>query len=166
MLHFTSAVMIDRENPYQLDKIRRTFVHAGVSVHYIVERDGTVRCYVPENAVAWHAGEGTWMGDEKYTNKLNLYAIGIEILAIGSQNDMAPYLTPEEYAALDPALIGYTDEQYASLKKLVADICSRYEIPMTREYVLGHQDYSPAKTDPGELFDWSRVLPDAEEMSG
>ena len=159
LLHFTSAVMLDRNDPYNLDLIRQTFIDYDLSIHYIVDRDGTVYCYIPENVVSWHAGEGTWKNDEKYTNKLNYYAIGIEIVAMGSQADMAQYLTASEYYALDQDLMGYTDAQYESLRALVADICNRYDIPQTREYVLGHQDYSPTKNDPGELFDWSRILP-------
>lgn len=159
MLHFTSAVMWSKENPFDMDLVRRTFIYYDVSTHYVIDRTGTVYCYVPENRVAWHAGEGTWNNDPKYTNQMNQYAIGIELVGIGSREDMAQYLSDEEYDALNPSWIGYTDAQYESLKKLVLDICGRYDIPLTREYVLGHQDYSPTKNDPGELFDWSRILP-------
>ena len=48
---------------------------------------------------------------------------------------------------------------YDALKLLVADICQRNNIPLDREHVIGHQEFSPKKTDPGELFDWSRILP-------
>ena len=112
-----------------------------------------------EDRVAWHAGKGEWANDEKYTNKMNHYAIGIEIAAIGSQKDMGIYLTEEEYAALDDRFKGFSDAQYDALKLLVEDICARYDIPADRDHVIGHQDYSPSKNDPGELFDWSRILP-------
>lgn len=158
MLHFTSAVVEHRDDPFNMDYIRDIFVDYGISVHYIVDRDGVVRCYIPENRVAWHAGKGEWNGDPKYTNAMNQYAIGIEIAATGSENDMAIYLTPEEYRAMDDSLKGFSDAQYEALKPLIADICSRNNIPMDRAHVIGHEDYSPAKADPGELFDWSRVL--------
>jgi dimethylamine--corrinoid protein Co-methyltransferase len=35
----------------------------------------------------------------------------------------------------------------------------RNGIPMDREHVIGHQEYSPKKSDPGELFDWSKLIP-------
>lgn len=159
MIHFTSAVVEHRDDPLNMDYIRQIFVDYDISVHYIIDREGTVRCYVPEERVAWHAGKGEWANDEKYTNKMNHYAIGIEIAAIGSQKDMEIYLTEEEYAALDDRFKGFSDAQYDALKLLVEDICARYGIPADRDHVIGHQDYSPSKNDPGELFDWSRILP-------
>lgn len=158
MIHFTSAVVLSKEDPYDLEKIRGVFVDYKVSVHYLIDRDGTVYCYIPEDLVAYHAGSGTWAEDPKYTNLLNDYAIGIEIAAIGSQNDMKQYMSAREYGKLDPRVIGYTDAQYTSLKALVEDICSRNQIPMDRQHIIGHQEYSPAKTDPGELLDWDRLL--------
>lgn len=159
MLHFTSYVVADREDPYNLEAIRKTYTDYGVSTHYLVDRDGTIYCYIPEDRVAWHAGEGTWGGDEKYTDKMNFYAIGIELLGIGTQEDMASYLHPEEYAALDPSIIGFTDAQYTAVQELVADLCLRYDIPADREHIIGHDEFSPDNTDPGDLLDWSRVLP-------
>jgi N-acetyl-anhydromuramyl-L-alanine amidase AmpD len=158
MIHFTSAVVASREDPYNMETVRSIFEDYQLSVHYIIDRDGVVSCYVPEDRVAWHAGKGTWNEDEKYTDKLNEYAIGIELVAIGSENDMAQYLTSEEYDLLDDSLKGFTDAQYDSLSKLVEDICSRNNIPFDRDHVIGHEEYSPAKTDPGELFDWDRLI--------
>lgn len=159
MIHFCSAVVNHRDDPYNMEYVRQTFIDADVSIHYIVDRDGTVYCYVPENRTAWHAGKGEWLGDEKYTNKMNLYSIGIELVGMGSMEDMSPYLTKKEYQALDPSLLGFTDAQYTSLKALVQDICQRNDIPMTREFVIGHEEYNPKKNDPGQLFDWSRIIP-------
>ena len=158
MLHFTSAVVLSRDDPYDMEQIRNIFVDYKVSVHYIIQRDGQVLCYIPENLVAYHAGKGTWQDDPKYTDKLNDYAIGIELVAIGSQEDMEQYLTEEEYGKLSSDLIGYTDAQYAALKSLIEDICARNDIPMDRQHIIGHEEYSPKKTDPGELFDWERLF--------
>lgn len=162
MLHFASAVVPSPGDPYDMELIRSVFADYGVSIHYIIDREGTVYCCVPEDRVAWHAGAGEWAGDEKYTNKMNSYAIGIEMLAIGSQSDMEQYLSAAEYQQLDPALIGYTEEQYEALAALVEDVCGRNGIPMDRAHVIGHQEYNPDKNDPGELFDWSRLLPEEE----
>ena len=159
VIHFCSAVVNHRDDPYNMEYVRQTFIDADVSIHYIIDRDGTVYCYVPEDRTAWHAGVGTWLEDEKYTNKMNLYSIGIELVGMGSQEDMSLYLTKKEYKALDPSLMGFTDEQYTALKALVEDVCQRNQIPMDREHVIGHDQYNPKKNDPGDLFDWSRLIP-------
>ena len=158
MIHFTSAIVEHRDDPFNMDHIRQIFVDYDISVHYIIDREGVVRCYIPEDRVAWHAGKGEFANDPKYTNQMNQYAIGIEIAATGSQKDMELYLTAGEYDAMPASLKGFSDAQYEALKLLVSDLCSRYDIPMDRDHVIGHQDYSPAKNDPGELFDWSRIL--------
>lgn len=158
VIHFTSAVVNHRDDPYNMAYIRQTFTDYGVSINYIIDRDGTVYCYIPEERAAWHAGKGTLSAGEKYTNALNKYSIGIELVGMGSASDMSQYLTEKEYAALDRSLIGFTDAQYTSLSLLVDDICTRYGIEKDREHIIGHEDYSPAKTDPGELFDWGKIL--------
>lgn len=158
MLHFSSAVVLDPKNPYNMALVRDTFIKNGVDANYIIDRDGTIYCNVPEDRLAYHAGEGTYGGDERLTDKMNRYAIGIEILAIGSPNDMAGYLSAAAYEALDPAVIGYTDAQYEALRALIADICLRNRIAMDKYHILGHDEYAPGKTDPGELFDWERLL--------
>ena len=158
VVHFTSAVVNYPEDPYNMELIRNIFVDSGLSVHYIIDRDGTVYCYMPESRAAWHAGKGTFGGDEKYTNSMNKYSVGIELVAIGSEKDMSQYLHPDEYKAIDESLIGFTDEQYTSLTALIKDICQRNKIEFSRENVIGHDEYNEAKSDPGELFEWSRLF--------
>ncbi|MBR5527521.1 MAG: N-acetylmuramoyl-L-alanine amidase, partial [Clostridia bacterium] len=94
VLHFTSAVMLSRETPYDMTLVRSIFEENKLSIHYIIDRDGKIYCYMPESRCAWHAGAGTYGGDEKYTNAMNRYSFGIELVAMGSQKDMAQYLTP------------------------------------------------------------------------
>lgn len=161
MIHFTSNVMANREDPYRIDDLRAIFVDNEVSIHYIIDREGIVRCYIPEDRVAWHAGKGEWNGDPAFTNRMNYHSIGIELAAIGSQSDMSIYMSAQEYDALDSSLIGFTDAQYEALSLLVADICSRYQIPMDRAHIIGHEEYASRKQDPGELFDWSRIVPES-----
>ena len=159
MIHFTSAVVEHREDPYNNTYLRSLFLDGGISVHYLIQRDGTVYCYMPENREAWHAGVGEWQEDPKYSNTMNHYAIGIELAAIGSAADMEGYLSAGAYETLDENLIGFTEAQYASLDGLITDLCSRYGIPKDEEHIIGHAAYSPEKNDPGELFDWNRILP-------
>lgn len=158
VVHFTSAVVLNKQTPCDIQSIRPIFETSEIGINYVVDRSGAAVCWLPEERAAWHAGSGTWNNDPKYTNTLNKYSIGIELFAIGSQNDMAQYLHPWEYEALDSALIGYTEEQYATLSALIADICSRWHIPCDRRHILGHEEYSPGKTDPGELFDWDKLM--------
>lgn len=158
MLHFSSAVVLDQEDPYDMDTNRGIFLDYQVSTHYIIDREGNIHCYIPEDLVAYHAGYGTWGTDPKYTDWMNDFAIGIEILAIGTQQEMRQYLSADTYWSLDPDFIGYTDAQYEALNKLVKDICERNNIPMDRAHIIGHSEYSPQKVDPGSLLDWDRVL--------
>ena len=158
MLHFTSAVVVSRDDPYNMETVRKIFEDGGISIHYVIDRDGGVYCYMPETRAAWHAGKGTFASDERLTNAMNKYSIGIEMLAIGSVGDMAQYLTKDEYEALDESLIGFTDAQYESLSSLVYDICERNAITFDREHVIGHEEYNSQKRDPGELFDWERLF--------
>jgi N-acetylmuramoyl-L-alanine amidase len=159
MIHFSSAVVNHLDDPHNVQFVRDAFIEYDVSTHYIIERNGTVRCYIPENRVAWHAGAGTWKDDPKYTNAMNQYAIGIEIVAIGSYDDMHMFISEEQYNSLNTNLIGCTQSQYDSLRLLIADICDRHSIPMDRDHIIGHEEYSSKKTDPGELFDWSQIVP-------
>ncbi|MBE6650279.1 MAG: N-acetylmuramoyl-L-alanine amidase [Ruminococcaceae bacterium] len=158
MIHFTSAVMVDKEDPYNIDKVKNIFEELEVSINYIIDRNGDIRCYIPEYRAAWHAGKGSYKGIEKLTDAMNRYSIGIELVAMGSLKDMSVYMSEEEYFSLDQNLMGFTDEQYASLKLLVEDICERNHIPFDREHVIGHCEYKKEKTDPGELFDWNRIF--------
>jgi N-acetylmuramoyl-L-alanine amidase len=158
MLHFTSAVAISKNDPYNIDSVRSIFEENELSIHYLIDRDGKIYCYMPEDRVAWHAGVGRYADDEKYTNNMNRYSIGIEMLAIGSMEDMSIYLTPSEYGSLDESLIGFTDAQYNSLATLLSDVCERNSIPFDAEHIIGHEDYNPLKNDPGDLFDKSRIF--------
>lgn len=47
----------------------------GVSIHYLVSRDGTILQLVDENRRAWHAGASWWGGQ----TDMNSASIGIEL---------------------------------------------------------------------------------------
>ena len=42
VIHFCSAVVKHRDDPYNMEYVRQTFIDADVSIHYIIDRDGTV----------------------------------------------------------------------------------------------------------------------------
>ncbi len=162
MLHFCSDVIENPDNPFSVDRIVEIFEGVGVSAHYLIGRDGTVYRFVPEERVAYHAGKGTVPGKPERTNKLNEYSIGIEMLNVGSAKDMAIFMKPEVYAAFakkHPDFIGYTDAQYQALRQLLAQIEQRHPaIKHDRQHIVGHDEYAGSRrTDPGELFNWSRI---------
>lgn len=163
MIHFCSAVVNHFDDPYNHEYVRQTFTDAGVSVHYMVDREGQIFCYIPEDRSAWHAGYGTWLDDEKYTNKMNKYSIGIEVMGMGTYEEMSGYLHKWQYNKIPKEDLGFTEAQYEALKDLVADICTRHDIPLDRDHVIGHEEFSPKKSDPGDLFDWSRIVPVQED---
>ena len=104
-----------------------------VSAHFLIERSGEVIQFVSINDRAWHAGLSSWKG----FSRCNDFSVGIEVE--GSDN------------------VSFMEEQYESLNNLLQllfdvlpDCC-----PLS---VVGHSDIAPGrKTDPGPLFDWSKI---------
>lgn len=112
-----------------------------VSAHYVVGRDGSLAQMVPDDRVAWHAGNG-WV---------NRHSIGIE---------------HEGYTGIDGT---FTDAEYRASARLVAALLRRYRIPADRSHVIGHDQVpDPFRrgrlggfahhTDPGAHWDWARYL--------
>jgi N-acetylmuramoyl-L-alanine amidase len=109
---------------------------AQVSSHYLVEEDGAVWRLVPELRRAFHAGVSCWQGE----SDLNHVSIGIEIVNPGHEWGYRPFPGP----------------QMSAVEALCRDILGRHRIPPYR--VVGHSDIAPdRKSDPGELFDWTRL---------
>ena len=160
MLHFSSNVLGKPEDPYNIEDMVGVYAGWESSTNYVIDREGNIYCFVPEYRCAWHAGKGAWKDDERLTDKMNFYSIGIELLAIGSQKDMSIYMSARRYKKISKEFIGYTDAQYEALSALLDDLCAEYSIPADRDHIIGHEEYAPdRKNDPGELFDWSRVIP-------
>jgi hypothetical protein len=114
---------------------------AHASAHYVVARDGDVAHMVPDDQVAWHAGNG-WV---------NLHSIGIE---------------HEGYTGVDGT---FTDAEYRTSARLVATLLRRYRLPADRRHVIGHNEVPDPfhrgrfggwahHTDPGRFWDWTRYL--------
>ncbi|NJM83550.1 MAG: N-acetylmuramoyl-L-alanine amidase [Tabrizicola sp.] len=105
---------------------------AEVSAHYLIDRDGGLLHLVPEEARAWHAGEGEWAG----RGDVNSRSIGIELVNGGRE----PFPEP----------------QMARLERLLPGIMARWSI--SAKDVIAHADLAPArKADPGPRFDWRRL---------
>ena len=158
MIHFISNVIANRNNPFIIEEVYGILNRYGLSVHYIIDREGNIYKTLPETHTAFHAGRGVIENFPHLTNRFNHYSIGIELMAIGTESEMADFLTPAQYRALNPEHIGFTDAQMTTLNKLINDIIDRHPtINPTREFIIGHSEYSPDKPDPGALFDWTRL---------
>ncbi len=159
MIHFMSNGLNKPHDPYNIKGIEAIFTNYGVSAHYVIDRSGNIYRFVTEDRVAFHAGKGELPGFPEYKDKMNDYSIGIELLAIGTREEMLMMSPGFPYDSIDPSNVGYTSEQYNTLNKLLDDINKRHpEIPKNRNHIIGHDEYSPGrKTDPGSLFDWSKI---------
>ena len=76
----------------------------------------------------------------------NNYSIGIECLSLGAK-------TPDSKV--------YTDKMYNSLNRLIDNLCEKYMIPRSREFIVGHEDVNPLARfgwDPNSGFEWNRLI--------
>ena len=53
---------------------------------------------------------------------------------------------------------GFTDEQLNSLVDLVSGIASRQGIPLDRAHIIGHDEITNFKSDPGPAFPWNDFM--------
>jgi N-acetyl-anhydromuramyl-L-alanine amidase AmpD len=159
MIHFVSNAGVKPHDPYNVKDVYRIFVDYGISAHYMIGRNGDIYKLVDEGRVAFHSGKGSLPGFPAYQNKMNEYSIGIELLAVGTRDEMLPMISGATYDSINPSLVGYTDAQYRSLNLLLDDILKRNpSVLRSRQHIVGHDEYAPGrKTDPGSLFDWSRI---------
>ncbi|WBU52194.1 N-acetylmuramoyl-L-alanine amidase [Paracoccus sp. SCSIO 75233] len=105
---------------------------AEVSAHWLIDEDGTTEALVREERRAWHAGAGSWLGQDD----VNSRSIGIELANPGNR--------PFAAAQID------------ALEDLLRGIMERWQIGPAG--VIGHSDMAPGrKFDPGPRFDWARL---------
>lgn len=111
-----------------------------VSANYVVRSsDGQVTQMVDNSDIAWHAGN--WW--------LNTHSIGIE----------------NEGFALEGAT-WFTPRLYHSLASLVRYLAEKYDVPLDRMHIVGHDNVPgptpPTQTaqhwDPGPFFDWDHFM--------
>ncbi|WP_149179362.1 N-acetylmuramoyl-L-alanine amidase [Streptomyces sp. TRM49041] len=110
------------------------------SAHYMIRAsDGLVTQMVENKNEAWHAGNKT----------LNMHSIGIE---------------HEGYAI--KAGSWYTEPQYESSAALVKHLAAKYDIPLDREHIIGHDEIPGVLDtkvrsqhwDPGPFWDWNHYM--------
>lgn len=110
---------------------------AGVSAHYIVDRDGSIVQSVPDHLRAWHAGRSEFNG----VANVNDFSIGIEICNLGD--------------SIEP----YSDAQYDGIIRLIAWLVKTYQIQYAG--ITRHRDIAlPAgrKIDTSDNFSVERVI--------
>jgi N-acetylmuramoyl-L-alanine amidase len=116
-----------------------------VSAHYGIGKKGEIHQYVSEMNTAWHAGRvnaPTWAliksaGNGLYINP-NYYTIGIE--HEGSEET------------------DWTEEMYKASADLIKDISNRWNIPLDRNHIIGHNEIYSLKTCPGFKVDMNRLI--------
>jgi N-acetyl-anhydromuramyl-L-alanine amidase AmpD len=163
VLHFSSDLVSHPDQPYDVQRQIAIYHKANVSAHYLIDREGVIYKLVDEKRAAWHAGKGSLPWDKSRTS-MNSSSIGIEMLAVGSKEDMSPLFMSakkyDEFAKKHPEWIGFTDAQYASLKWLIGDAESRWpQIRHDDHHIIGHEDWAgrQRRTDPGQTFNWAKI---------
>lgn len=110
------------------------------AAHYVVRSsDGHVVKMISPKNVAWHAGN--WY--------FNMHSIGIEHIGFAGQG----------YA-------WYSEEMYQASAKLVRFLAKRYNIPLDRAHIFGHEEVpggTQAKQrlmhwDPGPYWNWEHYM--------
>lgn len=121
------------------------------SAHYGISQSGFIVHWVSEEDTAYHAGnvqEPTWVRIKDEWSKSshrfsglnpNAYTIGIEHEGTGS----------EELAKRLYLSYAWPDAMVEASAALIAQICRKHMIPMTREFIVGHNEIFSGKTCPG-----------------
>jgi N-acetyl-anhydromuramyl-L-alanine amidase AmpD len=159
VLHFSSNVKAKPEDPFVLEDIYQIYHEANASSHFLIDREGELFSLVSEERIAFHAGKGSLPDFPELEDRLNEVSIGIEMLAIGTKEEMKKYMSEDQYDRLDPFMIGYTPAQYITLRSLLRYLYQKYPgILPDRKHVVGHDQYAPGrKFDPGALFDYRKI---------
>ncbi|MFS8641277.1 MAG: N-acetylmuramoyl-L-alanine amidase [Symbiobacteriaceae bacterium] len=113
---------------------------ANVSAHYVIRSsDGAITQMVREKDIAWHAGNWTY----------NTQSIGIE------------------HEGWVSSCTWFTDAMYRASAQLTRHIALKYNIPMTRSHIIGHNEVPGAThTDPGPCWDWNYYMSLVTQSSG
>ena len=160
VIHYTARDIGPTLDTLADDKNRKA------SVHYVVDRDGTIYRLVDEKYSAWHAGCTKTQSDPNCIEGMNPRSIGIEVVNYGYLCDDKLGVNSDRCKFLAHALRGNTDyweaypeEQMNSLIGLVSDIIRRNSgITVDRTHIIGHDEVTSGKFDPGPAFDWNDFI--------
>lgn len=70
----------------------------------------------------------------------------------------------EGYAATLHQTMPVGGVQWKSLVKWIAYKCKQYNIPVTRQYIMGHWELAKDRTDPGAQFPWGDLMVDVKNL--
>ncbi len=144
MIHFNSNAAHNPRDPYHLQDIQNRSITNGVSTHYRIGRNGDVFQLVDETRVANQTSKGSLPGFPEYTNRINDVSIGIELMAIGTRDEMLKFMSGQTYDAIPPDKVGYTNAQYRSLNQLLNTLFQRHPtIVRDRRHVVGYDGICP-----------------------
>jgi N-acetyl-anhydromuramyl-L-alanine amidase AmpD len=140
VIHDTEEVPGVSGSPY--DQAIRAFQkpEGQTSAHYVIRSsDGQITQMVPTQDIAWHTEN--W--------SMNSESIGIEHEGVAAQGGT-----------------WYTEQMYKSSARLVRYLAAKYDIPLDRQHIIGHDDVLPgqqeklpgAHTDPGPYWDWNHYM--------
>lgn len=87
----------------------------GKSVHYIIGEDGRVGQFVPESTLAWHAGNISF----------NARSVGIEHVGYATKP--------------------FPEAEYVASAKLVTYLAGKYDVPLDRAHIIGHDQIPNGK---------------------
>ncbi|MCC7193551.1 MAG: N-acetylmuramoyl-L-alanine amidase [Phycisphaeraceae bacterium] len=144
----------------------------GLSIHFMLDTDGTIYQTLDVKERAWHA---TIANDR---------SVGIEIAHVGAVPAGDPSVTSDMMRGMiqgqELAQSPFTDAQYRALAKLTAALCvvlprikcdyprdangqlvrHKLDDETLRNYhgLLGHYHIQTNKVDPGPAFDWDRLM--------
>lgn len=182
VIHYTAgyraedAIRTIRDNKlsvhYMID--RNGFVISSENEEDIVSKQlFESKAFVGENKKADHAGcydtrekeqripckrEEPESG-EKCCIDVNAQSIGIELVNLGDGCGSAGEKCENKVEINGVIWEAYSEDQMESLISLVADISSRYNIPIDREHIIGHNEVAPGyKSDPGDAFFWDDFI--------
>ena len=126
VLHYTGMASCTEARDRLCDPL------AEVSAHWLISEGGEVEALVTEERRAWHAGAGSWRGQDD----VNSHSIGIELANPGDRP--------------------FPEAQMAALEHLLPQVMARWDI--SARGVIAHSDIAPSrKGDPGARFDWRRL---------
>lgn len=118
---------------YTADQCYDVLSKRGLSVHFTIERDGTLYRYLDDGNRGWHAGYGQWGG----RSNMNHHAFGIEVVnfgwADGEFTGSSPHGVYRWKSTSDPEIFPsdrefYRDERYKNTKVRVVtkQECARF----------------------------------------
>jgi len=147
------------------------------SIHYTVDKEGVVVQGVLEKDQAWHAGKAQTKERSHTSPKDTTWE---ELSKIGKQagqgNSIGIETNGKPHVGLGKGTAGpgyaemYTEELVNSLANLCAKLCKKYDIPMSKEGIVGHVWRRPrSRKDPGykqNSFDFDDFYARVKKASG